>query len=185
MSRSSDARAAVLVLGLLTLAGPGLLAAPAVADETPPPTAHPRIVEPHARVIELTTRTQDVKGTARTSESSKRLDVTLNSNVLFGKDSAALLPAAQTRLAEIGAQLKAKGPGTLTITGYTDDLGSAEHGLALSKQRAEAVRTALAPQLSGITVSVAGKGEADPAVPNKDEKSRAQNRRVELHFTRK
>lgn len=185
MSRSGNARAAVLTLGLLALAGPGLPAAPAAADETPPPTAHPRIVEPHARVIELTSRSQDVKGTARTSESSKRLDVTLNSNVLFGKDSATLLPAATARLAEVGKQLRDKAPGTLTITGYTDDLGSAEHGLTLSRQRAEAVNKALAPHLSGISVTVAGKGEADPAVPNKDEKSRAQNRRVELHFTKK
>lgn len=72
--------------------------------------------------------------------------------------------------------------GTVTITGYTDDLGTEEHGLVLSRQRAEAVRRVVEPQLSGHAVTSLGRGEADPLVPNRDETSRARNRRVEIHY---
>lgn len=184
MFRSSERRAALLALTIALLACP---AATALADESSPPVTDPmpRVLNLKPRVVELRSRESDLSGAATVARRPSRIDVTLNSNVMFAKDSATLLPAATKRLAEVGTELAGRAPGSLTITGYTDDLGSAEHGLVLSRQRAEAVNKALAPHLSGISVTVAGKGEADPAVPNKDEKSRAQNRRVELHFTKK
>ena len=68
--------------------------------------------------------------------------------------------------------------------GYTDDLGSAQHGLVLSRQRAAAVAGVLRPQLdqTDYPFSVSGRGEADPAVPNDSEKNRKLNRRVELTY---
>lgn len=68
--------------------------------------------------------------------------------------------------------------------GLTDDLGSAQHGLVLSRRRAAAVARVLRPQLdkSDYPFSVSGRGEADPAVPNTSEKNRKLNRRVELTY---
>jgi OOP family OmpA-OmpF porin len=60
----------------------------------------------------------------------------------------------------------------------------------LSQRRAAAVRDALAPQLPGVDLTVAGRGEADPVAPNTrpdgsdDPVGRAANRRVTLTTTR-
>ena len=71
-----------------------------------------------------------------------------------------------------------RGPGRVSIVGYTDDLGSAHHGLVLSRQRAAAVARVLQPKLdkADYTFRVSGRGEADPAVPNTSEKNRKLNR---------
>jgi outer membrane protein OmpA-like peptidoglycan-associated protein len=110
--------------------------------------------------------------------------VQLNANVLFRKDSAVLLPGAHARLREVAASIKAKGRGSVRVVGYTDDLGSAAHGLRLSRQRATAVAGFLRPLLpvADFAFTVAGRGEADPAAPNTHETNRRKNRRVELSY---
>ncbi|MGY3056147.1 outer membrane protein OmpA-like peptidoglycan-associated protein [Streptomyces sp. TE3672] len=64
--------------------------------------------------------------------------------------------------------------------GYTDNLGSAQHGLELSKDRANAVKELLAknPSLTRITFTAKGLGEAQPIADN--ETGRQENRRVEI-----
>ena len=57
----------------------------------------------------------------------------------------------------------------------------ADHGLELSRQRAQAVATALG-QMPGKSVAVKGLAEADPVAPNTTEQGRAQNRRVEIRY---
>ena len=105
-----------------------------------------------------------------------RIDCT----ILFAKDSAQLLPGAGERLRRLAAQLQRQGPGRVRVTGYTDDLGSAAHGLNLSRRRAQQVATALSTILPSKTfpMTVRGRGEADPAVPNTSESNRRKNRRV-------
>ena len=137
---------------------------------------------PVANVVKIRANVEDLAGTARVTSVKGELDAVLDSNVLFAKDSAQLRPEARARLAEVGEQIRAAGPGTLAIVGHTDDLGSAEHGLELSKQRAEAVRTELQPYPGSVSVTVEGRGQVEPLVPNTDEESRARNRRVELHY---
>lgn len=134
--------------------------------------------------IALTSVSEDLEGTAQVAEGRAAVDVVLNGNVLFGKDSAVVLPAARQRLDQVTALLKERGPGSVQVVGHTDDLGSAAHGLVLSRQRAQAVRDVLEPALDGFEITSKGKGEAEPRVPNRDEKSRALNRRVEIHFER-
>ena len=84
------------------------------------------------------------------------------------------------KITELAEQLRRPGPGQITVTGYTDDLGSAAHGLHLSQRRAAAVAKLLDNSLgaSWPTITVVGRGEADPAVPNTNEKNRQLNRRV-------
>lgn len=137
-----------------------------------------------APVRDISVNTTDLKGGARVEESPDRVDVRLDSTVLFAKDRAQLLPGARARLTQVAGRLKAKGPGAVRIVGYTDDLGSAQHGLVLSRERARAVAGALRPRLpSGdYRFTVQGRGEADPAVPNDSEAHRRVNRRVELTY---
>lgn len=141
---------------------------------------YPR-VDLSAGGVPLTSVSEDLEGTAQVAEAREAVDVVLDGNVLFGKDSAVLRPAARGRLREIIALLRERGPGTVHIVGHTDDLGSAQHGLVLSRERARSVRDVLEPALDGFRVTSEGKGEAEPRVPNRDEASRALNRRVEIH----
>lgn len=141
------------------------------------------VLEVVAPVLDLVLPTSDLQGVARVEDSEKQVKVTLNSGLLFAKDSARLLPSVRGRLQQVSADLKAKGPGTLRIAGYTDDLGTARHGLVLSRQRAGAVKRALQPLLGpGYRFTVVGKGEEEPAVPNTSEANRKKNRRVVATF---
>ncbi len=137
-----------------------------------------------APVKDITFSTADLRHEARVEKRPKQLRVTLDSTVLFGKDSAKINGKAGNRLADISKEIKEMGAGKIDVTGYTDDLGTAEHGLKLSKARAEAVAKALRKQLSTSTfpINTIGKGEADPAVPNDSEAHRKVNRRVVINY---
>jgi outer membrane protein OmpA-like peptidoglycan-associated protein len=178
VSLSNSRRAAATGLSTLVLLG---VPTAAVGDPTPPPAGAPvrTIVAP---VRDIVVPTSDLKGAARVDESEKRVKIRLNAEVLFPKDSARLRPGVRGRLAELAQVLDRRGPGRVSIVGYTDDLGSARHGLVLSRQRAAAVARVLRPRLdkADYTFKVSGRGEADPAVPNTSEKNRKLNRRVEL-----
>lgn len=70
---------------------------------------------------------------------------------------------------------------SVTITGYTDDVGSDGYNLSLSRRRAEAVRAELSKSLGGgVAVRAIGKGEEQPVSSNDTARGRALNRRVEI-----
>lgn len=196
-SRSAEGRLTRLAAatGALVLA----VGLPAYADERDAGDREPKRIwapedlgEPTESVViplrspahRLLSVSVDLDGTAEVAEAPEEVDVVLDSNILFGKDSAVIRPAARARLRQVVELLRRKGPGRVEIVGYTDDLGSEQHGLVLSRQRAAAVRAIVEPRLEGFRVASKGLGEADPRVPNVDEASRAQNRRVEIHYTR-
>jgi outer membrane protein OmpA-like peptidoglycan-associated protein len=137
-----------------------------------------------APVLDIQFADSDLRREARVEKRPKSVKVTLDSTVLFAKDSARIRPGAAKRLHEVAADLKAEGPGAIRIVGYTDDLGTAAHGLALSRRRARAVADVLRRDLpaAGYAYTVVGKGEADPAVPNKSEANRRINRRVVVTY---
>lgn len=172
MSRSANRRLAAAVLAATLLAAGNAQAADPGLGHTHELIAH---------TYDLHATTTDPGRTARVTTHGQDIDVVLDSNVLFAKDSDRLQPKARTVLVDLAAQIRSHGPGQLEITGYTDDLGSAEHGLELSRRRAAAVATQLG-KLPGVRVTTMGKGEQDPAVPNTSESHRAQNRRVEIHY---
>ncbi len=109
--------------------------------------------------------------------------VVLPSDVLFGLDSAQLSPETQNALSDLAQQIKtAHITGQIQVNGYTDNLGSAAHGLDLSRQRALAVAQALQAALgaSPVTLLPQGFGDADPIADNGTEQGRARNRRVTI-----
>ena len=109
--------------------------------------------------------------------------VVLNSDVLFGFDSAALTPAARAALGRVAGQVGLAGvTGTIQVNGYTDNLGSVAYDLALSRARALAVAGVLQAGLAGrpVTLAPQGFGQANPVAPNTSDPSRARNRRVTM-----
>jgi outer membrane protein OmpA-like peptidoglycan-associated protein len=75
---------------------------------------------------------------------------------------------------------------TVTVTGFACDLGKEAHNYNLGLDRANYIVKAL--KASGITLpemTVKSQGESNPIVPNTSEKSRVQNRRVNILITSK
>ena len=175
-------RCVELLLAATLVAGQVLPTRLEVPDPLPSPEAF-RFEQLAPRQVPLAAVTQDLAGIATRSEQPRRLELRLDANLLFAKDSATILPQARRRLDELRAELVRREAGSVTITGHTDDLGSAEHGLQLSRRRAEAVEEALGQGLTAQRVVVQGLGESHPVVPNDSEANRARNRRVEVVFT--
>ena len=108
----------------------------------------------------------------------------LSGTVLFDRDSAVLRPSARALVIGLAGTLRTTRGGSLTVLGYTDNLGSAALGIALSQARADAVAAVFRQELTGtgITITAVGRGEANPVAPNDTEANRAKNRRVEIVY---
>ena len=67
------------------------------------------------------------------------------------------------------------------IIGHTDDIGTPEFNLDLSRRRAEAVKKYLVDAgIDGGRIETEGRGNTQPLVPNDSEANRAKNRRIEF-----
>ncbi|WP_312349483.1 OmpA family protein [Actinomyces sp.] len=112
----------------------------------------------------------------------ERVDINVNSDVLFDVDQDTLGSGAQAELQQVAAQLGGIEGGTITIVGHTDDVSTDEYNQALSERRAEAVRDALddLADLSAFEVTTQGRGESEPRVAGTTSEARAANRRVEI-----
>lgn len=102
--------------------------------------------------------------------------------ILFNSGSADILPQSMGIIRQISQVLNQDGSISLNIVGHTDSDGSDESNIALSKNRAEAVKKALVSVygISADRLSSEGKGEAEPVADNGTTQGKAQNRRVEF-----
>lgn len=101
--------------------------------------------------------------------------------VFFGFDSAEITAAAAQTIDDVVAAAKKIGAKEFSVTGHADRAGSDDYNSALSLRRSNAVRDALVARGVGSPqVSVAGRGEADPAVPTDDGVQEQANRRVQI-----
>ncbi|MFB6980195.1 OmpA family protein [Streptomyces scopuliridis] len=205
--RASRRPAATALAAVVLLAGVQFTMAPgARADETPstPPgtesTSPPPQVDGNApglklragatlapaKVLDIISVVESEGGEERREDTNENVKFALQAEVLFGKDSARLSSAANSRIAAIAEEIKKQGATKVRVFGFTDDLGSAAHGDVLSKQRAEAVHGVLQGQLTsaGITFEIRGYGEQYPIADNSTEEGRKKNRRVEVSFPR-
>lgn len=130
----------------------------------------------------LVSTTGEVSDARRERVSGGETKIDLSANVLFDKDSDVIKPAGGKVIDRAAHELvEHKVSGTVSVIGYTDNLGSAAHGLDLSRRRAGAVAKVLGPQLpKGVRLVTDGKGEADPVASNDTEAGRRLNRRVTL-----
>jgi outer membrane protein OmpA-like peptidoglycan-associated protein len=125
------------------------------------------------------------QGEERQETSNSQITYALQADVLFGKDSAELNSSAAARVRAISSDIKSRNvTSPIRVFGFTDNLGTYQHGRALSKARADAVYQVLAETLTdGHTFQVRGYSEDYPIADNSTEAGRKQNRRVEITFT--
>jgi outer membrane protein OmpA-like peptidoglycan-associated protein len=101
--------------------------------------------------------------------------------ILFDTDSSVIKPESKPVLDQILDLLRTEPEWKLIIEGHTDAVGSDEHNLTLSRQRADSVKADLVSGgVDGSRLKTAGFGESKPVAGNDTELGRAQNRRVEL-----
>jgi outer membrane protein OmpA-like peptidoglycan-associated protein len=102
--------------------------------------------------------------------------------IFFDYDKAVVKPESKPTLDEIAKMFSGEASLKLKIVGHTDNQGSHNYNMDLSRRRAAAVVAALN---SGYGISTGrmssdGAGFMRPVAPNTDESGRAKNRRVEL-----
>ncbi|WP_175718908.1 OmpA family protein [Burkholderia anthina] len=111
--------------------------------------------------------------------------VNLAGDALFATGLATLTPAARASLDTLLSEREDRTYSLVTVTGYTDSTGSDASNLALSKRRAETVAGYLKTHgLHAQSVSVTGRGSADPVASNATAEGRASNRRVDISLQR-
>ncbi len=103
----------------------------------------------------------------------------------FETGSATLDADSQATIAAIAEILKEFGAATVSVDGYTDDVGNPRANHLLSQQRAQTVLTALTSAgVAAERMTSAGHGADRPVADNSTEEGRAQNRRTELTATK-
>ncbi len=138
-----------------------------------------------ARVIDIKSVVEDLGGEERREDTNSDVKFALQAEVLFGKDSAKLNLEAASRIKAIAEEILAQKATKIRVFGFTDDLGSYEHGKVLSKKRADAVQQELNKSLdSSVTFEIRGYSEDYPIADNDSEEGRKKNRRVEVSFPR-
>ncbi|MDJ1134609.1 OmpA family protein [Streptomyces iconiensis] len=143
-----------------------------------------KLAEP--KVLDIKFVTEDLGGEERREDSTEKTKFTLQAEVLFPKDSPKLNSGAKSRINSIADEVKKQDGAKVNVFGFTDDLGSYEHGKTLSRKRAAAVQTELAKHLdSNVSFNVRGYSEDYPVADNGTEEGREKNRRVEVSFPRK
>ncbi len=116
----------------------------------------------------------------QTREAARSIVLTLP-DVSFAPGETRLTPSVTRRLSPLADYLKANPRRKVVVKGYTDDTGSHEVNIALSNQRAQAVKTYLVHNhVDAGRILTIGYGEADPVASNKTAGGRRENRRVEI-----
>jgi outer membrane protein OmpA-like peptidoglycan-associated protein len=143
---------------------PPPVAAPAPREPPPPPPPPP---PPRAAV------------TAEKIEISEKVEFETDSSVIH-KDSKGILDAVVQEMKshpEIGK---------VRIEGHTDNRGTNEHNMTLSKERAKSVRDYLVSQgIDPKRLETEGYGETKPIADNGTDDGRYKNRRVEFVIVKK
>jgi len=102
--------------------------------------------------------------------------------IYFDTGKSEIKPESDTAIAEIATLLQSNAALKLYVVGHTDNVGSFDANMQLSKDRADAVAKALSGK-HGIAVERLkpyGVGSLAPVTSNDTEDGRAKNRRVEL-----
>jgi len=108
-------------------------------------------------------------------------DGSVTNTLQFPPNTARLTDAAKQELDRIAAYLMLHEDVKMSISGHTDNTGSEDANLMLSKMRAQAVYDYLVARgVENSRLQHQGYGAANPVADNATEAGRDQNRRVEL-----
>jgi outer membrane protein OmpA-like peptidoglycan-associated protein len=101
--------------------------------------------------------------------------------VFFEFDKAVLTRDGERVVREAAETYRRTGAARVEVTGYTDLSGTPQYDEGLSKQRADAVRAALAAQgVPAGSINESWRGKQSPLVRTADGVREAQNRRVDI-----
>ncbi len=111
--------------------------------------------------------------------------VTLN-NIFFEFGKAAILSSSYPDLDLLANILKEHPNMKIEIAGHTDNRGSKEKNLQVSKDRAKTLKSYLVKKgVPDTRIDIIGFGASVPIAPNDTEEGRTKNRRVEYKITSK
>lgn len=111
--------------------------------------------------------------------------ITVLNNIFFDTDKYELKHESLTELNKLVDFLMNNPDVNIEISGHTDNVGSAEHNIELSNNRAKAVYDFLIESnINPIRISYKGYGETMPVESNKTIAGRAKNRRTEFKITK-
>ena len=102
--------------------------------------------------------------------------------IYFDFDKADIKPESEPAIKEIAKLLQENKGLKLYVVGHTDNVGTIDYNMKLSKARADAVMKELVTKhkVSAGRLKAYGVGSLAPVTSNKTEDGRAKNRRVEL-----
>ncbi len=116
--------------------------------------------------------------------SGNDLIVRMPNAILFATDSASLNPGLRSDLFVLAESLNKYPQSIVTVTGHTDNTGSAAYNQDLSERRAFSVTSVLrSGGVSSSRIRTVGAGESRPIASNQTAGGRAQNRRVDITIT--
>jgi len=118
---------------------------------------------------------------AQVTRVGEGINMTFNSGLLFKINSSLLSEEAKVNLQKVAAIFQKYPDENILIEGHTDDTGTPEYNMELSRKRAASVSDYLSSKgVSTSRMEIKWYGESQPKVPNDNEADRALNRRVEL-----
>jgi K(+)-stimulated pyrophosphate-energized sodium pump len=101
--------------------------------------------------------------------------------VYFDSGSSDLSDGSRLQITGLAAILNAYPELKIHLRGHTDNRGSADGNLAISTQRAQAVKSSLMHlAVEQNRISIQGMGPIEPIADNTSEEGRAKNRRIDL-----
>jgi len=112
---------------------------------------------------------------------NENLKITMNSEVSFDFNSAAIRPNFTRTLDKVNDVVARYSRTSIRVVGHTDSVGSAAYNQRLSEDRAKSVAWYM--EDGGVApgrISTEGRGESQPRATNETEAGRQLNRRVEL-----
>ena len=114
-------------------------------------------------------------------ESDDSIRLIMPGNITFKTDSADINANFYPVLNSVAKVLNKYSNSTVLVSGHTDNTGSAEYNLNLSKMRAESVAAYLEGQgVKSNRFEVMGMGYSNPIASNYTAAGREKNRRVEI-----
>lgn len=124
---------------------------------------------------------RQIDGINVTRTDQDELKVTVNNEILFDFNSAALRSSSRDELREMASVFNRYGDTTIAVQGHTDSVGSASYNRRLSERRAESVANYLEDLgVRGSRIDALGYGESRPKSTNETASGRQRNRRVEI-----
>jgi len=126
---------------------------------------------------------KELEQVAETERVDDGIIVTMKDKILFDFNSSELKAGSRAALQKMADVFKKYDKTDMTVTGHTDNVGTASYNLQLSERRAKAV----ADYLMSLGVSrdrmrIMGFGLERPVASNDSAEGRSQNRRVEIHI---